>query len=111
MYRNIEKSKKSKYNEQIIRTENGSFTPLIFSCFGGIGIEGKRFYQRLFDTIADKRDERPYLVSNLLRTKISMSLVGSCLLCLRGSRSIRKNQLNTPVVDMDLRLAAVQSQI
>ena len=111
VYRNIEKSKKSKYNERIIRTENGSFTPLIFSCFGGIGIEGKRFYKRLFDTIADKRDEKPYLVSNLLRTKISMSLVRSCLLCLRGSRSIRKNQLSTPVVDMDLRLAAVQSQI
>ena len=47
VYNSLEKSKKAKYNERILNVEHGTFTPLILSCFGGMGTEAQRFFNRL----------------------------------------------------------------
>ena len=42
-HKNNENEKKRKYNDRIIEVEHGSFTPLVFTCFGGMSRECSRF--------------------------------------------------------------------
>ena len=50
------KEKKVKYVTCVIEIEHGTFTPLVFSCFGGMSRECSYFYKRLAEKIAMKRD-------------------------------------------------------
>ena len=42
-------------------SENGTFTPLVMSSRGGFGRERVRFYSKLAEEIAEKR-QQPYTV-------------------------------------------------
>ena len=86
-----EKEKKRSYNERVLEIEHGTFTPLVFSIYGSMGRECKKFYSRLADLIAEKRDIAKSVAVNWIRTKISFALINSTLLCLRGSRVTNKN--------------------
>ena len=46
-HKSNESSKKREYNQRILQVEHGSFTPLVFSSFGGMGIECSNFYNRV----------------------------------------------------------------
>ena len=108
-YNSLEKSKKAKYNERILNIEHGTFTPIVLSCFGGMGIEALRFYNRLGRQVAEKRDEPFSVTINLIRTKLSFSLIRSSLLCIRGSRS---HKIKTEAFrELDVSLAVADSQI
>ena len=37
--------------------ENGTFTPLIFSCNGGMRIETRKFFQHLSELISEKHHQ------------------------------------------------------
>ena len=108
-YNSFEKRKKLKYNERILNVEHGTFTPLILSCFGGMGTEALRFYNRLGVKIAEKRDDYVSATINLIRTKLSFSLLRSALLCIRGSRSHKREGM--PFKDHDVTLAVSQANI
>ena len=54
VYETHEKAKKRAYNERIIQVEKGSFTPIVFSTFGGMGNEADRFHKRLAHLISEK---------------------------------------------------------
>ena len=56
--------------------------------------ECQMFYSRLAEMLAEKRNMSKTIVSSWLRTKICFALQKSCLLCLRGSRSLNKNVAN-----------------
>ena len=86
-----ENEKKRHYNERILQVDQGSFTPLVFSTTGGMGNECKKLYSRLGELLADKRKTQKSIISSWLATKISFALVRSMLICLRGSRSIKRN--------------------
>ena len=66
--------------------ENGTFTPLVFSVFGGMGEECKVFFKRLSSMIAQKRNENLFSVASWIRTQTCFALLRSSWLCLRGSR-------------------------
>ena len=104
-----EKSKKREYNDRILQIEHGSFTPLVFSTFGGMSVECGNFYNKVAEKIAEKRDIASSLAKSWIRTKISFSLLRTTNLCIRGSRSklVETEQLR----DTDLRLAATNSGI
>ena len=87
-HKNNENEKKRKYNDRIIEVEHGSFTPLVFTCFGGMSREYSRFYAHAAEKIADKRKLNKSIVSAWLKTRLNFSLIRSMLLCIRGSRSI-----------------------
>ena len=108
-YSSLERAKKGRYNERILNVEHGTFTPLIMSCFGGMGVEAMRFYKRLAIKIADKRDDDVSATISLIRTKLSFSLLRSALLCIRGSRSHRVEGL--PFKESDVALAVCQANI
>jgi len=86
-----EKEKKRCYNERVLQVEHGTFTPLVFSIYGSMGRECAKFYSRLADMIAEKRNSQKSVVVNWIRTKICFALLRSCLMCLRGSRSVNRN--------------------
>ena len=77
-----------------MQVDHGSFTPLVFSIYGGMGRECQIFYAKLAELIADKRNSNQSLISTWIRTKICFALQKSCLLCLRGSRSTNRNMAN-----------------
>jgi len=42
------------YGDKVHSVECGSFTPLVFSTFGGLGREATVFYSRLADLLSNK---------------------------------------------------------
>ena len=82
-----EQEKKRNYNQRILTVDQGSFTPLVFSCLGGMGREAGVFYKRLAENIAAKRNIPTSTMINWIRTRVNYHLIRSCLLCLRGSIS------------------------
>ena len=88
-----EKEKKRSYNERILQVEHGSFTPIVLSATGGMGRESTKFYARLSEMIADKRNQPYSIVSSWIRRKISFALIRSIGMCIRGSRSVNHSYL------------------
>ena len=81
-----EQEKKRQYNDRIQNVEHGFFTPLVFSCFGGMSHECKMFFKHITNLIADKRNETYQNVTRWIKTKISFALLKVALICLRGYR-------------------------
>ena len=51
----------------------------------------QKFYSKLAELLSDKRKESKSLTVNWFRTRLCFGLIKSCLLCLRGSRSVNRN--------------------
>lgn len=47
LYKKHENEKMRNYNSRIITVEKGTFTPLVYSTFGGCGLQAKRYCKRL----------------------------------------------------------------
>ena len=90
--------KKRQYDERVRQIELGSFTPIVLSTYGGMGPEASTFFRRLAGLIANKKDQRYSLVITWLRTRLSVLLLRSALMCLRGTRHRRvaRSGLNQP---------------
>ena len=86
LYRNHENEKMRKYNSRVITVEKGTFTPLVYSTFGGCGPQAKQYHKRLAELISRKRNEEYHQVINHIRVKIRFSLLRSVLIALRGER-------------------------
>ena len=89
--------------------DQGSFTPLVFTTSGGMGPRAKRFYARLAETLAEKKQQPKSYIVAWMRCRLSFSLLRSALLCLRGTRSSTLRQIN--VEDMDYEATVVESRI
>ena len=74
----------------MIEVEHGSFTPLVFSSYGGQGRETNRFLSILAEKLSSKKEISYGETVAWLRTKVSFCLLRSAILCVRGSRSVRK---------------------
>ena len=108
-YRVNELKKKREYNERILQVEHGTFTPLVFSTFGGIGYEGSRFLKRLNMLISAKRNDLESTTMGVIRIKFSFSLLRTTLLCIRGSRSRKGNSIH--ISDIDFTVAKEEAMI
>ena len=101
-YKSSENEKKRQYNARVIQTEHGTFTPLVFSTFGGVGYEGDRFLKRLNEKLAEKLHEDVSTISNFTRTKFSFALLRTTLLCIRGSRTHKLRATKLDEIDTNL---------
>ena len=86
-HKSNENGKKREYNERVLEVEHGSFTPLVFSCFGGMSFECGNLYNKVAEKIAEKRDISASVAKNWIRTKLSFCLLRTTNLCIRGSRT------------------------
>ena len=86
---NNEREKKRKYNQRVIQLEHGTFSPLIFTPYGGVSRETEHFIKTLSAKLTEKRDVPYSIVINWMRSKISFALLRSAILCVRGTRNWR----------------------
>jgi len=84
--------------------ECGLFTPLVFSTFDGLGREAIIFYSHLADLLTKKHGTPYARTLSLLRCSISVSLLRSAILAIRGSRTIR--HVEHPSTSAELHLAS-----
>lgn len=94
-FRSNETMKKRAYNERIIQVEHGSFTPIVFSSFGGCGLETGRFVSKLIEKLSSKNDFSQSIVGSYVRAKVSFELVRSQVASIRGSRQRKKMEIDT----------------
>ena len=94
LYKRFEKEKKRQYGQKVREVELGSFAPIVFSTTGGMGAEAQTFYRRLAGQLSIKKNMPFHLTMKWLRTHLSVILLRSSLMCLRGSRSIRRRRMN-----------------
>ena len=83
-----EKEKKRAYNERVQEIEHSSLTRIVMSATGGMARECSKFYSRLFEMIAEKRDQPYSVIASWIRRKISFSLIRSIGMYIRGSGSV-----------------------
>ena len=86
LYQRHETEKNKKYNSRVITVEKGTFTPLVYTTFGGCGPQAQRYHRRLAELISRKRNEDYKDVINYIRIKLRFSLLRSVLVALRGER-------------------------
>ena len=96
-----EKEKKVKYATRVLEVDQGTFTPLVFLCFGGMSRECSSFYKRLAEKLSERRKTNFGEAMCFVRTKINISLIKSLVLCIRGSRSLR-SEISTRIADTDI---------
>ena len=96
-----EQEKKIHYNERVLQIENGTFTPLVISVFGGMVNECKTFFKILSSLLSEKRLENLATVVIWVRKRVWFALLRSVLLCVRGSRH-RYYKPEVKEVDMEI---------
>ena len=102
IYRIHENEKKRKYNSRVTEIEQGTFTPLVFTTTGGMADECLRYHSRLPELLSAKKQESCATKISWVRAKVSFAILRSALLCLRGSRTTRRRNLD--VKDWDLEI-------
>ena len=55
LFRQSEQSKNREYRERILQVEHGDFTPLVFTCAGGIAPQSQMVLKRLAEKISEKQ--------------------------------------------------------
>ena len=73
-YKTNENLKKRSYSKRVNLIDQGTFTPLVFTCFGGMARECAVFYNRLSEMIAEKRNEPVSKTKNWIRTRFKFQL-------------------------------------
>ena len=108
-YRRHENAKKREFSSRINEVEHGTFTPIVFSIFGGMGVECDRFFKRINELLSDKKQIDYGISMAFIRTKISFSLLRSSLLAIRGSRSLKRHY--EPMSEINYEVAINESKI
>ena len=106
IYKKHENEKKRQYAERVMEIEQGTFTPLVFKTAGGMKDECAEYHSRLAELIANKKGESYSSAISWIRAKVSFAIVRSAILCLRGSRS-RRRQLD--FVDSDPQIENIRA--
>ena len=99
VHKKNENKKNREYNQQILQVEHGSFTPLVFSCFGGMSRECSRFCSHTAERLANRRKEPKSKISAWIKTRLNFALIRSMLLCLRGTKT-HSNLDNISKIDL-----------
>ena len=60
VHKKNENEKKREYNKRILQVEHGSFTPLMFSCFGGMSRGCSCFFSHTVERLTNRRKEPKY---------------------------------------------------
>ena len=70
----------------LLDIDKGCFAPIVFSTTGGMGAEAQRFFKRLAEKIAKKKDTPYTKVISFVRRRVRFDLVKTVLIALGGFR-------------------------
>ena len=104
IYRIHENEKKRKYNSRVTEIEQGTFIPLVFTTTGGMAEE---YHSRLAELISVKKEESYVTTMSWVWAKVSFAILPCALLCLRGSSTPRRRNLD--VKDRNLEIEKGQA--
>ena len=102
IYRQHENEKKRMYASRVMEVEQATFTPLVFTTTGGMAPECQVYHKHLAELLSVKKGEDYSTTMSWIRTKVSFAILRTSLLCLRGSRSLRRVNLNLKEMDFDI---------
>ena len=74
------------YEERVIHSEKGSFTPLVFTTSGGAAPLCKHFIKKVASRIAVNKNEKYEDVVFHLRVRLRFAILRCILMALRGQR-------------------------
>ena len=109
IYRIHENEKKRQYASRVVDIEQGTFTPLVFTTTGGMGKECRMFHSRLAELIAIKKGEDYAKTISWIRARTSFALLRSALICLRGSRTVKR--VSWDLKNSDIEIEATEGAI
>ena len=90
--------------------EHGSFTPLVFSTSGGMGMLATAVYKRLASQIAIKMDQPYSMVISWLRCHLCFSLLRPLVTAIRGAlSSAGRASIDLAAVDLAVRVGRIAS--
>ena len=75
VHKKNENGKKREYNQRILQVEHGSFTPLVFSCFGGMSRECRSFFSHTAERLANRRKEPKSKISAWIKATLNFALI------------------------------------
>ena len=105
IYRRHANEKKRLYGKRVTEIEQATFTPLVFTTTGGMGEECLKYHSRLAELITNKKGEVYSQTISWIRAKISFSILRSSLLCLRGSRTLRRLHYKIKDIELEIEVA------
>ena len=88
LFRIHELEKKREYGDHVRNVESASFTPLVFSTFGGLGREASIFCSCIADLLAIQHATQYSQMLSWMWCTISFSLLQSAILAIQGSRTL-----------------------
>ena len=103
MYRSHENEKKTSYNARVLEIERGTFTPVVFSTTGGIGIEASKLMKRIAERTERKTGQRYSDVMGFIRKHIRFDLLKTTTIALQREQGRRVFQAKD-IADLDLNL-------
>ena len=92
LFKQAEKTKIREYGERIREVEHGDFTPLVFTCTGGMAPQSSLVIKRLAEKISKRQNLAFSIVSGWLHCRLSFALLRTTILCIRGTR---RNRVST----------------
>ena len=110
-YQRNEMEKKRAYDERVREIEHGSFSPLVFTTSGGMGITAAVVYKRIASLIAEKQDKPYSRMIHWIRCRLNFSLLRSAIMCLRGSRSALHRPDSPPTTTTNIDLACSEGRV
>ena len=75
VHKKNENEKKRDYNQRILQVEHGSFTLLVFSCFGGMSRECSCFFSHTAERLATRRKEPKNMFSAWIKARMNFFLI------------------------------------
>ena len=104
----MNKKKKRQYNSRVTEVEHGPFTLLVFSAYGGSGPETKIYYRTISKT-SNKTRSRTKCSHKLAKDQaLSFTILSSVVLRIRGSLTVRKNEVITDPAEIEISKAVGQ---
>jgi hypothetical protein len=86
LFKTAERQKIREYGERIKNVERADFTPLVFTCTGGMAPQSHMVMKRLAEKLSEKQNLHVSVVSGWLRCRLSFALLRTTLLCVRATR-------------------------
>ena len=106
LYERFESTRSAEYEERINKVDCGSFTPMVMSSSGGMGPRMTMALKHLAKRQAERTNQLFSVTFALLRCRFVFCLLRSALVCLRGSRSIRRPKHSPASLEAPADLAA-----
>ena len=111
-YRRHELEKRRTYEKIIYEVEHGSFTPIVLSSSGGWGPSATVVSKRLASLLSMKLDQPYSRTLTFLRCKVTFSLLGFAMMCLREAASFfHRPAHDTSVQDQPLDLIVSEARL